>query len=389
MNIHTSRFLFIGTNSQVLESYRRNLADFSVQVASPDVEISALESFSALFIDVEQLGELSERSEMGRWSDELSKNLSLLPLEVPIIVISALNVGDEASLRALNPRFRVLKKPLQAGELLHETKNVIAQQSYVAQHLQSERLSAIRQVLRGISHELGNIVLRIAGKADLAMMEDDVARTHHHVEGIVDASQKASTLVKNLQAFAKTRPNMTSGKLSQAIEEALSRLESPIEQQKIVVRKKWSFESGEPEIHLDFKAMSQVFFNLFENSVIAMPQGGSLTIEMKFVSARHPTNTATNSANLAKSATEAVKTQEQPGTPRTMEIKISDSGAGMTPDVLKRAFDFAFSTRKDQASGLGLPIAHELVKNQGGELELTTEPERGTEISIWLPVRPC
>jgi signal transduction histidine kinase len=366
MNMN-SHFLFIGTNSQVLESYRRDLADFFVQVVSSDEEITSLESFSALFIDVEQLSELNNHSSLLKKWNELSKTSPMSSIEVPIIVISKPDEsGDGAEIVTLDPRFHVLKKPLQPGELLHAAKNVIIHQHTVSQAIQSERLAGIRMVLRGISHELGNIVLRVAGKADLAMMNDDVASIHRQVEGIVEASQKASTLVKNLQSFAKANPHLTQGKISKAIEEALKRVDmnvTSLQKQKILIQKKFSFEKAEPDFQFDLTSMTQAFFNLLENSVLAMPQGGTLTIEISDSVASSPAAEATQG----------------------LSIRIQDSGVGMTPDILKRAFDFAYSSRKEQASGLGLPIARELIRGHGGTLDLKSDPGHGTEISIWLP----
>jgi len=363
MNMN-SHFLFIGTNSQVLESYRRDLADFfaseSIRVAPSDAEITSLESFSALFIDVEQLSELNNHSSLLKKWNELSKTSTMSSMEVPVIVISKV---DGAEIVTLDPRFRVLKKPLQPGELLHAAKNVIIHQDYVSQAIQSERLAGIRMVLRGISHELGNIVLRVAGKADLAMMGDDVTSIHRQVEGIVEASQKASTLVKNLQSFAKAKPHLSSGKISKAIEEALKRVDSSVQKQKILIQKKLSFEKTEPDFQFDLTSMTQAFFNLLENSILAMPEGGLLTIEI---------------SDSVASSPAAKKTQG-------LSIRIKDSGVGMTPDILKRAFDFAYSSRKEQASGLGLPIARELIRSHGGTLDLKSDPGHGTEISIWLP----
>jgi signal transduction histidine kinase len=380
MNMN-SHFLFIGTNSQVLESYRRDLADYfgaeSIQVAPSDAEITSFESLSALFIDVEQLSELNNHSSLLKKWNELSKTSPKSSMEVPIIVIFRPNEsGDEAEGEAgivtLDPRFCVLKKPLQPGELLHAAKNVIIHQHIVSQAIQSERLAGIRMVLRGISHELGNIVLRVAGKADLAMMIDDVASIHRQVEGIVEASRKASTLVKNLQSFAKAKPHLSQGKISKAIDEALKRLDmdvmnvmnvSSVQKQKILIQKKQTFKKTEPDFQFDLTSMTQAFFNLFENSILAMPEGGLLTIEISDSVAPSPA---------------AKKTQG-------LSIRIQDSGVGMTPDILKRAFDFAHSSRKEQASGLGLPIARELIRSHGGTLDLKSDPGHGTEISIWLP----
>jgi signal transduction histidine kinase len=334
MNTNAPEIVLIGRNSADLEKYRSEISQFTqfnVTLLNSVTEISSFESVSAVFIDGERLQDIK------------------IEASVPIIVI----LDGEINFAAIPARFRVLKKPLQAGEILHEVENIL-------QTIQTGRLGAIREMLKGLTHELGNIVLRIMGRTDLALMSEDVEKIHSELKSIMTTSTKASELVKNLRAFAKSVPDLSTGNLSRSIEEAFKRLDSGIRAQKINVHLEGLLKTPDeqPKMVFDQMAMTQVFFNLFENALLAMPNGGDLWVKM----------TALSSPK------------------RALEINIRDSGVGMPADVVKRAFDVAFSTRKGSASGLGLSIVHELILNHQGRIEIQSTEGKGTEISIYLPV---
>jgi signal transduction histidine kinase len=331
MNTEAPKIVLIGRNRADLEKYRGEISLFDVSLLSSTTEISTLESVSAVFID-------------GECPQDIK-----IPHEVPIIVM----LGNEIDFQAIPARFRVLKKPLREGEILHELENIL-------QTIQTGRLGAIREMLKGLTHELGNIVLRIMGRTDLALMSDDIEKIHSELKSIMTTSLKASELVKNLRTFAKSVPDLSSGHLSRPIEEALKRLDEGFRAQKITIHLEGLLKTldQQPKMVFDHIAMAQVFFNLFENALLAMPEGGDLWVKMT----------------------------THDGPKRAMEIKIRDSGVGMPADVLKRVFEVAFSTRKGAASGLGLSIAHELILNHQGRIDIQSTDGKGTEISIWLPV---
>jgi signal transduction histidine kinase len=350
MNANTPQFVLIGRNSTILENYRREISTFDVCLMKSATEISSLEKISGIFFDAETVEETKSAL-------EVIKKLSKEAFEVPIIVIFPQNQLLKGEFQLLDSSFRVLKKPLSEGELLHEVENLVYRASVEAKKIQNERLASIRQVLKGLSHELGNILLRIMGKTDLALMEEDVEKIHSGLKGVVTASEKAIVLVKNLQAFAKSSPHLAKGRLSTAIEGSLKKLEPELKARKIGVQKKGLLKNikDEPEVDVDLSAIGQVFFNLFEN---AIPDSGDLIVDLMMSAEK-------------------------------IELRIIDTGVGMTPDVLKHAFEFTFSTRKDVASGLGLPIAREIIRSHGGTLDLQSSPGKGTEILIWLPRSTC
>ena len=104
--------------------------------------------------------------------------------------------------------------------------------------------------------------------------------------------------------------------------------------------------------------LQQVLVNLMVNAIHAMPDGGELTIR-----------------------TFDGESESKDG----IGIEVADSGVGMPPDVLAKAFDPFFSTKRQQGTGLGLSISQTLIGRQGGRISVESEPGVGTTFSIWLP----
>src|SRR5690348_7068002 len=88
--------------------------------------------------------------------------------------------------------------------------------------LAAERRGAIGQVCKGIGHELGNVLLRIMGKIDLALLETDPAKIGEHLQVAMKASERAGMILRNLQSFSKIAPTFQLESLLLPVEEAIS-----------------------------------------------------------------------------------------------------------------------------------------------------------------------
>ena len=104
--------------------------------------------------------------------------------------------------------------------------------------------------------------------------------------------------------------------------------------------------------------LQQVLINLIVNAIHAMPDGGKLRL---------------------------VSRDEKLDGRDGIRVDVTDTGIGMTPEVLSRIFDPFFTTKRRQGTGLGLSISQTLVRRQGGALTVESKPGQGTTFSIWLP----
>jgi signal transduction histidine kinase len=125
------------------------------------------------------------------------------------------------------------------------------------------------------------------------------------------------------------------------------------------------------EIHGDKEQIEQVLFNLFVNSIEAMPMGGELSIRTRNLPA----------SDVLKSFSQAV-----PGDYIVLET--ADTGIGMDPHTLKRIFEPFFTTKEmGRGTGLGLASVHGIVKNHSGFVDVTSEKGVGTTFRVFFPAQ--
>jgi two-component system, NtrC family, sensor kinase len=251
-----------------------------------------------------------------------------------------------------------LNKPFTQGEIVQKARQMLAAwnrkrevEALHAQLVRSERLAGVGQVARGVGHEFGNILLRIIGKTDLALMEKDVAKVHAHLAVVMTAAERAGVIVRNLQSFSKTEPHFQFAPLTQPIEEALSLVSHELVKCSVKLEK--DFAAKQP-LRIDVGGLGQVFLNLFINATHAMPKGGTLSVSLRDADGG-------------------------------VVARVADTGTGIPEDVLPRIFEFAFTTKGDRGSGLGLSISREIVEAHGGRITVATEPGKGTEFQVWIP----
>jgi signal transduction histidine kinase len=253
-----------------------------------------------------------------------------------------------------------LNKPFTQAEIVQKARQMLAAWNHKQslkeaqeQLIRSERMAAIGQVARGIGHEFGNLLQTIIGRADLALLEKDPAKFREKLEAILRAGERAAVIVRNLQSFTKTQTTVGPVQLSQCIRNVLSLVNHELTKNSIeaviVSESKTPILGNENEIE-------QVFLNLFINAIHAMPRVGRLEV---------------GSADDGTSVRAWVK----------------DTGTGISPDVLPHIFEYAFTTKGDQGSGLGLSISKEIVEKYNGTIDVQSLVGKGTAFMLRFPAQ--
>ena len=224
-----------------------------------------------------------------------------------------------------------------------------------AQLIRSEKLAALGQLAAGIAHEIRNPLTSInilihslasnlpsgtSQKEDLKVIEEEI----HRINEIVD---------QFLRFARPSPPLLEKAEVPSIFEETLQLLRPQIEKQRISVQK--NFRSL-PPITLDKEQMKQVVLNLLLNAIQAMPGGGRLKLSGKI-----PTGN------------------------QWIQLSIQDTGMGIPPEDMDKLFDPFFSTREG-GIGLGLSIAHRIIDQHHGRIEVESTPDKGTLFTIWLPL---
>jgi PAS domain S-box-containing protein len=226
-----------------------------------------------------------------------------------------------------------------------------------AQMADYEKLSALSQVALGAAHEINNPLLGITSYIELLLEEEKDVEKKAQAKQVLDSAYRISETIRGLLNFARpSPPAFTKISINKLITETISFLNHQPLFRKIQISKQ--LVDSLPHITADANQIRQVLLNIFLNSAQAMPGGGTIEV-----------------------ATQKVKFEEQ------AEIKITDTGTGISQENLKRVFDPFFTTKKGEGTGLGLSISYSYVKNHNGHITLSSKLGKGTEVTLLLPIR--
>jgi PAS domain S-box-containing protein len=232
----------------------------------------------------------------------------------------------------------------------------------------SQRLESVGKLTGGVAHDFNNILQVVGGNLEL-LMRDVAGRpiALRHLEAALQAVSRGAKLSSQLLAFARRQPLqpvvLNVGRTLSDSEELLQRtLGEAIAVETIVADDLWNTV-------LDPLQLGNVLLNLAINARDAMPDGGKLTIEAGNVMPDDPCVAAT------------------PDIPadQYVVISVSDTGCGMTPEVLERAVEPFFTTKAEgRGTGLGLSMVFGFIKQSGGHFRLHSEVGQGTTIRMYF-----
>jgi len=217
----------------------------------------------------------------------------------------------------------------------------------------SERLASLGQMAAGIAHEIRNPLSSIKGFAQYFRNKfKKESEDWKYASVMIKEVNRLNRVIQDLLNFAKPQEsNFAPHNIDQLIDHTLKLIQPDIQEKKINVIKK--FYDYLPQLRLDADLITQALLNLFLNASEAMDAGGQLTIEVKYRD-------------------------------KIIELDIADTGIGVSPEILSHIFD-PFFTLKKGGTGLGLAIVYRIIEIHDGEIEVFSEPGKGTTFKIKLP----
>lgn len=230
-----------------------------------------------------------------------------------------------------------------------------------AQALQAQKLEAIGTLAGGIAHDFNNLLTGIMGNLSVALIKsgnDDVSTS---LQRALQACERATQLTRQLLTFAKGGAPVK--QLASVAEIVRDSAEFALRGANVACKFEVTDDLWAAEV--DTGQLSQVISNLVINADQAMPNGGLLNIAIKNVEFKRASH------NLSAG--------------RYIRITVSDSGGGIPKSSIGRIFEPYFTT-KPSGNGLGLATTHSIITRHGGQIEVTSEVERGTTFTIYLPV---
>lgn len=219
----------------------------------------------------------------------------------------------------------------------------------------AERLSALGQLSAGLAHEIRNPLASISGAADILKRNQDLdPRQAKCVAIIINECQRLNGLLTNFLNFARPRPpRFQTVELEPVLDNVLALAGHGIRGKAVQLQKR--LEPGLPLVECDPEQLEQVLLNLMINAIEASPESG--TVELA----------AVNDG-------------------QRVAVRVIDHGHGVAAAHVDRLFD-PFFTTKEHGTGLGLPVAHQIMRQMGGSLHAQKNDNDGMTFSVILPVK--
>ncbi|MFS2160710.1 PAS domain S-box protein [Pseudomonas sp. Pseusp122] len=235
---------------------------------------------------------------------------------------------------------------------------------------QSQKMEAVGQLTGGLAHDFNNLLMGITGNIELLQIRVAQGRTGElgrYLAASLEASRRAAALTHRLLAFSRRQtldPKATHiNQLVEGMEELIRRTVGP----SIVMQVNGAADLW-PTL-VDPHQLENALLNLCINARDAMPDGGTLLIETH---------------NRVFDTRCAIQGELAPG--QYVELCVSDTGTGMTAEVLERAFDPFFTTKPiGMGTGLGLSMIYGFARQSGGDVRIFSTLGQGSKICLFLP----
>jgi len=235
---------------------------------------------------------------------------------------------------------------------------------------QAHKIEAIGILAGGIAHDLNNILVPIIGYSEI--LQEDFPKGSDQQESITEilrAALRAKDLVKQILLFSRqSHQELKPVRLQSILEEALKLLKSSIP---TTIDIQTDIDSECSMVISDPTQIHQIIMNLATNAYHSMQEsGGKLHVSLK------QTEIESNPTGFFKLL---------PG--KYALLKVIDTGKGIKKDIMDKIFDPYFTTKETgKGTGLGLSMVNGIVKNYHGDIHVYSEPDKGTEVHVYLPI---
>lgn len=217
-----------------------------------------------------------------------------------------------------------------------------------------DRLASLGRMSAGIAHEVRNPLTGVSLLLDELhdrLLGNEVDQ--QLIRRALGEIERLESLVNEMLRFASMpAPQLALGSIETVLQDSLFLIRKQCQRQKVELREQTAADL--PEIKIDKDRLKQVFLNLFNNALDAMPEGGVLTV---------------------------VVTLDD----RTLRVEVSDTGVGIPAEQIPLIFE-PFYTRKGQGTGLGLAISYNIISDHGGDIDVESQPGEGTTVRFSLPL---
>jgi signal transduction histidine kinase/ActR/RegA family two-component response regulator len=293
------------------------------------------------------------------------------PLKIRDQVIGVLNVEshdlmgfDEGDLKVLSSFASQMSISMENAHLFTDLKQTRVELKQAQEQIvQTEKLKALGEMASGVAHDFNNVLAVILGSLQLLSYQLDhlsPEEVRERLRSIERSSKDGAETIRRIQEFTGIRRDKEFSPIV---------INELVREVTVMTEPRWKDQAQSRGIQIDLRTqfeetppilgnpseLREVLTNIIFNAIDAMPEGGTLSL-----STHHPAED-------------------------WIEIRIADTGIGMTDEVKRRVFDPFFTTKGVTNSGLGMSVSYGIIKRYGGEILVESELGRGTTFAIHLP----
>ncbi len=220
--------------------------------------------------------------------------------------------------------------------------------------IRSEKLAAIGSMAPYLAHEIRNPLVTIGGfTKSLSRFDFADPKVKTNLNIIIEEVSRLEKILNNITDFSKSSmPEKINVQICESVEDTCALMANYLQEKHINLNKE--IDSFIPNIHVDPTQIKQVLLNILMNAAESMPEGGDITVNIKTYN-------------------------------KLVIIDIIDTGNGLSHESVKKMFD-PFFTTKLNGTGLGMVISLKIINDHGGKINIESEPEKGTTVSLSLPI---
>ena len=308
-----------------------------------------------LALEIEASSQGGEELQIYEWLCRRSDGV-IFPVEVNL---SHITIGEEDYLLTV---LRDISRRKELEQEMNATTQRL-QQAY--------KMEAIGTLAGGIAHDFNNILTSVLGFAELVKMDlaDQAAESLEDINSVIDAGLRAKDLVRQILTFSReTQTEKAPVMLASVVKEIVKLLKASLPAS---VQTHVNIHAADKDMVLgEPSQIQQIVMNLCVNAGHAMKTGGRLDL----------------SVDKAYLSDQNIPGYEQMAPGEYLKLTVSDTGHGMSKEVMARIFDPFFTTKgREEGTGMGLAVAHGIVHGMGGGIYVESEPEQGTTFTVLLP----
>jgi PAS domain S-box-containing protein len=259
----------------------------------------------------------------------------------------------------------------EVEEVNRRLQTEIANRARLEENLrQKAKMEALGTMAGAIAHDLNNVLGPVLVNAEMALLEvPETGPARDHLTTVLRAGRRGREIIAQILGFSRPRqPACRDIEIGPIVRECLQFVEATLPEN---IEVRTDVSAGEARVCADPTQVHQVLLNLISNAASAMEKGGGVL------------GVRLGNVDVGEDAA-ALNPDLKPGP--YLELAVSDSGSGMTREVMTRMFDPFFTTKEPgRGAGIGMAIVRRIVADQGGAIDVSSEPGRGTVVRVFIP----